>query len=186
MCPLFLSDFNETWIFSTDIRKILKYKISWKSVQWEPSRSMRTYGQTDRWADIAKVTVAIRNFVNAPPKKAIVNFEFQAKRQSNAVTHSWLQPPTSPQATCAANIINAKQTDITQVIEVAGAGQSQTTSPRTVYLHKIRTKSLWRPNWTVCSETLLRAEGNLWLCNACFCQHCSSMTLPYLNLTVLI
>jgi hypothetical protein len=45
---LFLSDFNETWIFLTGFRKILKNQISWKSVQWKPSCSMRTDGQTDR------------------------------------------------------------------------------------------------------------------------------------------
>jgi hypothetical protein len=50
-CPLFLWDFNQTWIISTDSRKILKYQISWKSVQWEPKCYMRTDGHTDRRTD---------------------------------------------------------------------------------------------------------------------------------------
>jgi hypothetical protein len=47
---LFLSDFNETWIFSTDVRKILKYQIFMKihPLGAEPGCSMRTDGPTDR------------------------------------------------------------------------------------------------------------------------------------------
>jgi hypothetical protein len=39
---IFLSDFNETLIFSAFFGQMLKYEILWKSVQWEPSFSMRT------------------------------------------------------------------------------------------------------------------------------------------------
>jgi len=39
--PVFLSSFNYTWIL-TDFWQILKYQISWKSVQWVPSCSVQT------------------------------------------------------------------------------------------------------------------------------------------------
>jgi hypothetical protein len=48
--------------FSTDVRKVLRYQISWKPVYWEQSCSMRTDGRKDT----TKLIVAFRNFVNAP------------------------------------------------------------------------------------------------------------------------
>ena len=45
--PSFLFECNESWIFSTYFRKIIKYRISWKSVPCESSCSMRTDGHDD-------------------------------------------------------------------------------------------------------------------------------------------
>jgi hypothetical protein len=49
--PLFVADVKEGSIFPTNVRKIFKYEISWKSIQREPSFSMQTEGQTHRETD---------------------------------------------------------------------------------------------------------------------------------------
>jgi hypothetical protein len=61
---LFVSDFIETWIFLTDFLKILKYQISWKSIQWEQSCEMD--GQTD-----TNIIITFGNFANTPKKNAM-------------------------------------------------------------------------------------------------------------------
>jgi len=42
---LFLSDFDNMWIFTTDFGKILKHQISWKSIQQDQSCSYRWTGR---------------------------------------------------------------------------------------------------------------------------------------------
>jgi len=61
----FMIDFSQTSLFSTGFRKILKYKILRKSLQWESNYSVRTDGETDRKTNM-KLIFAFRNFENAP------------------------------------------------------------------------------------------------------------------------
>jgi len=51
---------------SKDYRKILKYKVSRKSVKLDVSCSLRTERLTDGQADMKKPTVAFQNFSKAP------------------------------------------------------------------------------------------------------------------------
>jgi len=60
--PLFFFNCDEISVSSTQFRKTLKYQMSFKSVRWEPSFSMRTDGLTDT----TKLTLALRNFEKAP------------------------------------------------------------------------------------------------------------------------
>jgi hypothetical protein len=59
-CPLFSSDFNEACSSLTNFRKILKCRISWKSLQWDPSCYMRT----DRRMEMMKVIATFPNYAN--------------------------------------------------------------------------------------------------------------------------
>jgi hypothetical protein len=59
-CPLFLSDFNEIWIFSTYFRKVPNIK---SRQNLSSGSRVVPCGQTDR-----KLIVAFCNFVNAPEK----------------------------------------------------------------------------------------------------------------------
>jgi hypothetical protein len=61
---LFWSDFNESWTFSSDYRKIFQHQIS-KSLS--SGSLVVARGRTDKQTDMTKLIVAFRNFVN-PPK----------------------------------------------------------------------------------------------------------------------
>jgi hypothetical protein len=73
--PVILWYIKETLIFLTDLKKKLKCQISWNSIQWKPSCTMRTVGRTDgrtgRQADMTKLIVAFCYFPKAPKTHAL-------------------------------------------------------------------------------------------------------------------
>ena len=63
-----------TSVFSTYFRKIFKSQISWKSVPWRTKiffHAERTDVQTNIQTAMTKLTVALRNFANAPQNREI-------------------------------------------------------------------------------------------------------------------
>jgi hypothetical protein len=72
--PLFLSNFNETWILWTDFQKNISIPNFMNSVEWEPCCSMRTGGRTDRRTDRHdESNTAFRNFGNAPKNRYCIH-----------------------------------------------------------------------------------------------------------------
>ena len=65
--PDIIPDFNQICIISSDIRKILKYRVSWKSCQWESGWSMRA----DRRTDMTILMDISCNFAKAPKNKLL-------------------------------------------------------------------------------------------------------------------
>ena len=71
-CPLFLLEFNETSILSTVFRKVLKYQISLKSVQWEPSCSMGTDGHDEANSRFSPFCVRAQTYKTKSPTRLTV------------------------------------------------------------------------------------------------------------------
>ena len=58
--PLCLLDINQTWIFWTGFRKILKYKISWKSFQIQSDCVWLFHGATQTWLSWSSLVSILR------------------------------------------------------------------------------------------------------------------------------
>jgi hypothetical protein len=66
--------------FSTDFQKLLKFRILWKSVQWEPAFPM----WTDRQTRMTRLVDAFRKFATAPWNRPCLDLVLQI---SNIVRH---------------------------------------------------------------------------------------------------
>jgi len=65
--PLFIPDFNQTWIFLTDFQKTIKYQMSSISVQWAPGCSMHTDRHRGRWWTARQTCMTVLcTFTNVP------------------------------------------------------------------------------------------------------------------------
>jgi len=78
MYLLFLSDFNENWILQTDFGKILKFKFSSKSVQWEPSCSMRMDGRTEgrTWKSWQSLFAILRMILKCEVRRFFIKVQY--------------------------------------------------------------------------------------------------------------
>jgi hypothetical protein len=60
--PLFLSNFNETWIFSTYFRKKKTKTLSFIKIRPVGAELFHADGRMDKRKDMTKLTVAFRNY----------------------------------------------------------------------------------------------------------------------------
>ena len=101
---LFLSDFNENWISLTDLRKILKYQISWKSVYWEPSCFMRTDrrkgGHYEADSRFSKFSERVYKLIRSYAHKRVQKISYTIDLHRNMFRRQSL-PPSSGKSTSA-------------------------------------------------------------------------------------
>ena len=71
--PLFLPDFDKSWIFPNGFSK--NTQIS-NFMKFRPLRAelFQTYGRTEGRTDMTKLAVAFRNFANAPKRSQVLSF----------------------------------------------------------------------------------------------------------------